>query len=72
MHVLINFQVKSRARHEIYRSAPSIVESVMSELVEMRAPEGSRPNPNYLARAVNRERQLTRPDEPKDLNFQVG
>ncbi|VDI55258.1 Hypothetical predicted protein [Mytilus galloprovincialis] len=49
----IKVTVKQRALQQIYVPARTIVEDVMSEMVDLREPEASRPNPDYLTRAVN-------------------
>ena len=43
----------------------------MGEHCDVRAPDASRDHPRNLSRAANRHRQKFRPEEPKDLNFQV-
>ena len=41
----------------------------MDQLTE--APCPALPKPEYLARAANRQRQILRPEDPKDLNFEL-
>jgi hypothetical protein len=43
----------------------------MAEKCDLRMPDYSRPDPTMLARTANRHRQKFRPQEPKDLNFEV-
>uniref|UniRef100_K1QUL8 Uncharacterized protein n=1 Tax=Magallana gigas TaxID=29159 RepID=K1QUL8_MAGGI len=60
------------AKANIFRAARTIVEEIMVENCDLREPEASRPDPRLLSRVANRHRQKFRPEEPKDLNFQVA
>lgn len=63
--------MKKQAKANIFRAARTIVEEIMVENCDLREPEASRPDPGLLSRVANRHRQKFRPEEPKDLNFQV-
>ena len=69
--ITFTLQVKERALHDYHKPARTIVEDATSEIVDLREPEASRPNPDYLTWAVNRERQTTRPADSNDLDFEV-
>lgn len=43
----------------------------MAEHYDLREPDASRPDPALLIRTANRYRQKFRPEEIKDLNFEV-
>ncbi|KAK4309754.1 hypothetical protein Pmani_018630 [Petrolisthes manimaculis] len=64
----ISSKVKKMAVQDLFKPASAIVDEVL--LQEMaNAPCPSLPNPEYLSRAANRQRQKLRPAEPKDLSF---
>lgn len=50
---------------------PTIVERVMEEMAYPREPEFARPKFVNAVRTANRRRQADRPEEPKDMNFEV-
>ncbi|XP_035670971.1 uncharacterized protein LOC118412295 [Branchiostoma floridae] len=63
-------RVKKEAEGDLFKSAAVIVNDVLlEELGDGPCPALSKPE--HLARAANRRRQKLRPDEPKDLNFEV-
>ncbi|OWF36105.1 hypothetical protein KP79_PYT08465 [Mizuhopecten yessoensis] len=70
--VKIRAEAKSRARENMFTvSAPRIVEEVYQEHGNIDLPHHSRPKAANIARAVNRLRQSMRPQDPKDLDFEV-
>ena len=61
--------MKELARERVFEPAAVIVERVMKDMV---APNDvSLPKPANLVRVVNHHRRL-RPDDPKDLAFEVS
>ena len=65
-------QVKLKAVDEVFESAHVIVDKILEERADFREPEASRPGYHNLLRNCNRARQKMRPDEPRDLNFDVS
>lgn len=51
--------------------APTIIERVMEEMADPREPEFPRPKFNSAVRTANTRRQADRPEEPKDMNFEI-
>ncbi|XP_062597710.1 uncharacterized protein LOC134259125 [Saccostrea cucullata] len=65
-------EVKKKAVDNIFtESAPRIVENVMNAASDVDAPPASRPKPANMTRIVNRVRQNLRPQDPKDLDFEL-
>ncbi|KAJ8300263.1 hypothetical protein KUTeg_021782 [Tegillarca granosa] len=65
-------QIKSEAQANVHRAASAIVEEALVQHANPELPEGSRPNQQYLIRTANRVRQQLRPEEPKDLDFELA
>lgn len=59
------------AKEDLFVPAPTIVERVMEEMAYPREPEFARPKFVNAVRTANRRRQADRPEEPKDMNFEV-
>ena len=63
------FQSSQQASQQLFTAASGIVESVANEVI---APtDVEQPNIDYIVRVVNRKRQRLRPEDPKDLDFEV-
>ena len=63
------FQSSQPASQQLFTAASGIVESVANEVI---APtDVEQPNIDYIVRVVNRKRQRLRPEDPKDLDFEV-
>ncbi|KAJ8314678.1 hypothetical protein KUTeg_006828 [Tegillarca granosa] len=65
-------QVKSESSSNVFESASSIVERVVSTNTTTSDPEGSRPVLANLVGTANRVRERLRPKEPQDLTFQIA
>lgn len=63
-------EVKQQALDDVFCPASQIVERVMLERVGD-APLAALPKPVHLARQANRQRQSQRPEDPKDLDFEL-
>ena len=64
-------KTKKEAVNNLLKPATAIVNEVLlEELTD--APCPSLPKPEHLARAANYMRQLLRPSDPKDLDFQLN
>ena len=66
----IFFQVKKVAKENINRPAQQIVDDVMLESIEPQ--DHQLPKVNNLKRLANRVRANMRPQEPTNLDFEVG
>ena len=55
----------------MFRSAAAIVEDVIMKEVVPEDPEDSLPKPGLLIRRANRLRQAMRPEDPKELDFEI-
>ena len=64
--------MKAEAIANVHRPASAIVDTAYTEHADPNLPEGSRPHQGHLVRAANRARQKLRPEEPRDLNFEVS
>lgn len=66
--------VKKAAINEIFTSAAEIVNKVMLEegVATSTQPMPALGKPDYLARAANRHRQKSRPEEPSNLDFELN
>ena len=63
------FQSSQQASQQLLTAASGIVESVANEVI---APtDVEQPNIDYIVRVVNRKRQRLRPEDSKDLDFEV-
>ena len=63
------FSVVSAGFQQLFTAASGIVESVANEVI---APtDVEQPNIDYIVRVVNRKRRRLRPEDPKDLDFEV-
>ena len=69
MFCLLSIQVKTEAKKHIYQSASELVEDAMQQFVQPEQPNVC--NPKNITRAANRVRAKIRPEEPKDLEFEV-
>ena len=63
--------MKSDAVANVFEPAHVIVDQILEENADSREPEASRPGYNNLLRNANRVRQKQRPDDPKDMTFEV-
>ena len=68
---LFLFQVKLKAVDEVFETA-HVIDKILEEKAYFREPEASRPGYHNLLRICNQARQKMRPDEPRDLNFDVS
>lgn len=67
---LIFFQVKTKAKDQVFRPAMDIVdEAIRDKMTETNM--HLKPKHTLLKRAANRYRANLRPDEPTDLDFTV-
>ncbi|XP_068231288.1 uncharacterized protein [Palaemon carinicauda] len=66
----VTLQVKKLAAQDLFKPASAIVDDVLLQEIG-NAPCPSLPKPEHLARTANRQRQILRPTEPKNLNFEV-
>lgn len=64
-------EVKRRAKDEVFKSAMTIVEEVMTKNTASDPLPCSLPNPSNLARVANKKRQGRRPKHPRDLTFDL-
>jgi hypothetical protein len=69
--IRIQKKVVDLVKKELFVPAPTIVEQVLEEYADHREPEFSRPKFTNIVRTANRKRQADRPEEPKDINFEV-
>ncbi|KAJ8314143.1 hypothetical protein KUTeg_008704 [Tegillarca granosa] len=65
-------KVKSESSSNVFESASSIVERVVSTNTTTSDPQGSRPVLANLVRTANRVHERLRPKEPEDLTFQIA
>ena len=56
MYLANLFYIKKHAKAQIFRAAETIVEEIMGEHSDVRAPDASRHHPRNLSRAANRHR----------------
>ncbi|KAJ8317057.1 LOW QUALITY PROTEIN: hypothetical protein KUTeg_004961 [Tegillarca granosa] len=59
------------AKDDLFVPAPTIVERVMEEMADPTEPEFARPKFSNAVRTANRQRQADRPEEPRDMNFEI-
>ncbi|KAI0210721.1 hypothetical protein LSAT2_004466 [Lamellibrachia satsuma] len=64
-------KIKAQAKSDIFQSASAIVESVLVNNIDVQRPCEALPGTISLTRTANRVRAKLRPDEPRDLQFQV-
>lgn len=64
--------IKNKAREDVFRSAAAIVEDAILKEIKPEDPEASVPKPGLLIRRANRLRQAMRPEDPKDLEFDIS
>lgn len=70
MATTIKCQVKSEAKKDVFKSASVVVNEVLlKELTD--APCPGLPRVDSLQRTANRTRQQLRPQDPKDLDFEL-
>ena len=65
----VHFQAVEQASQQVFSSASGIVESVANDIISPMDVE--KPKTDCISRVVNRKRQRLRPEEPKDMNFEV-
>ena len=63
--------VKAKAAEMVFKPASAIVEEVLTDQIDD-SPCPSVPKPTNLTRQANRVRQKLRPDDPRDLAFEVN
>ena len=64
-------EIKAQAVANVLKPVPTIVRELLKQQ-DPTLPEGSRPNPAYVVRNVDRLRQGIRPQEPKTCDFEVS
>ncbi|KAK8378757.1 hypothetical protein O3P69_009459 [Scylla paramamosain] len=64
--------IKNKAREDVFRSAAAIMEDAILKEIKPEDPEASVPKPGLLIRQANRLRQAMRPEDPKDLEFDIS
>ena len=70
MHTMnMYFQSSQQASQQLFTAASGIVENVASQVIV--PTEVEQPNIDYIVRVVNRKRQRLRPEDPRDLDFEV-
>ena len=67
----ISAEVKKKAADDVFRPASELVEEAIKNHVPQDAPV-TLPAPHNLARQGNRRRQKLRPEDPRDLDFEVS
>ncbi|KAL5011914.1 hypothetical protein ScPMuIL_010465 [Solemya velum] len=70
--VKIQTKLKADAVLQLFEPAQSIVDNILQKHADVREPESSRPAYANLLRNCNRIRQKDRPDDPKDLTFELN
>ncbi|XP_035690632.1 uncharacterized protein LOC118425699 [Branchiostoma floridae] len=75
MHAATNLRIKAKVRkmavRNLFRSANSIVEEVVMEEVDVRAPNPDLPSIANMVRMANKRRQELRPKDPTTLEFDL-
>ena len=66
----VSLKAKNIATKDFFRSARAIVSEAKSEVTGLTEVEPI--NEDYLTRVTNRKREQLRPEEPKDLDFEVN
>ena len=66
----VSLKAKNVATKDFFRSARAIVSETKSEVTGLTEVEPI--NEDYLTRFTNRKREQLRPEEPKDLDFEVN
>ena len=64
--------MKEVAVAHVFEPAHVIVDQLLEEGADPREPEASRPAYQNLLRNCNRIRQKQRPEDPKDMDFEVS
>lgn len=64
--------MKEEAGNDIFRSAADVVEAILTDQVPDNEPCAALPKPSSLSRNHNRAREKMRPDEPRNLDFEVS
>ncbi|CAH1268746.1 Hypp3974 [Branchiostoma lanceolatum] len=67
----IQAKVRQRAVENLFRSAGQIVEEVVMEEVDVRAPNPDLPSITNMVRMANKRRQELRPKDPTTLDFEL-
>lgn len=67
----IQTAVRTRAQDDVYHPGPALVQDVIMDIVDEKAPNPSIPTLPSLVRLANRKRQCLRPDDPAGLDFEI-
>ena len=64
-------KIKEIVVTDVFKPASAIVENVLLETLETDRPCSALPKVNFMARNANRYRRRLRPEEPRDLDFEL-